>query len=71
MCLRQGVLSVKPFIHRGFLVQVSPSLCIGVMEKSWKNEVLARSKFPNMPNFPITVENSIALPKYFLVRTCG
>ena len=68
MCLCRGVLSVKPLIYRGFLVQVSPSLCVGVMEKSWKNEVLARSKFLNMRNFPITVENSIALTKHLLVR---
>ena len=48
MCRCRGVLSVKPLIYNGFLVQVSPSLCVGVMEKSWKIEVLARSKFLNI-----------------------
>ena len=62
MCLCRGVLSVKPLIYKGFLVRVSPSLCVRVMEKSWKNEVLERSKFPNIRNFPITVENSIPSP---------
>jgi len=48
MYFRWGILSVKPLIYKDFLVKVSPSLCVGVMEKSWKNEVRARSKFPNI-----------------------
>ena len=48
MCFRWGVLSAKPAKYNDFLVQVSPSLSDGVMEKSWENEVRARAKFPNI-----------------------
>ena len=58
MCFRRGVLSVEPLIYTDFLIQVSPSLCVQVMEISWKNEVQTRSLFSSIPNFPITMEIS-------------
>jgi len=58
MCFRRGVLSVEPLIYKDFLVQVSPSLSEGVMEKSWENEVQIRSQLSSIPNFPITMEIS-------------
>ena len=45
MCFRRGGLSVKLLKYNDFLVQVSPGLSDGVMEKSWKNEVQRRSLF--------------------------
>ena len=61
MCLRRDVLSVEPLIYKDFSVQVSPSLSDGVMEKSWENEVQARSQLSSIPNFPITMEISMRL----------
>lgn len=58
MCFRRGVLSVKSFIYKDFLVQVSPSLSEGVVEKSWKNKVRRRSLIIPIGIFSITVEFS-------------
>ena len=71
MCFRWGVLSAKPAKYNGFLVQVSPSLSDGVMEKSWESEVQTRSQLSSIPNFPITMEISKFLPEHSLVRTSG
>ena len=61
MCFRRGGLSVKPLEYNDLLVRVSPSLCVQVMEISWKNEVQTRSLLSSIPNFPITMEISMRL----------
>jgi len=60
-------MSAKPVLNRDFVVQVSPSLCVLAMGKSWKSEVQTRSIFSSIPNFPITVEISKALTEDCLV----
>lgn len=71
MCFRGGVLSAKPVKFNDFLVQVSPSLSDGVMEKSWESVVRTRSQLSSIPNFPITMEISKLLPEHSLVRASG
>ena len=67
MVLRWNELSVKPLINKDFAVQVSSSLYLTAMGKSWENEVRLRSKFPNICNFPIAMENSIVLLAHLIV----
>ena len=70
MCFRWGVVSVKPLRYKDLLVQVSPSLFDGVMEKSWKNKVWRRSLIIPFGIFPITVEFSMP-GRFILSITLG
>jgi hypothetical protein len=68
MCFSWGVLSAKPVKYNDFLVQVSPSLSEGVMEKSWESEVQAPSQLSSIPNFPITMEISKFPPRLLALK---